>query len=902
MAVGLRVRMLDADAIRSRSAGALEADEVLDPGQIEWRHLELDCGLPHPWFEDQLARALGISPTCLAQAEPRGWRELAVATLNLDATLLSLRADPTADPARIDLLERMRDAGVSPRDWLIHALPIPPAKQRVGLERRYAIVLSCAAELREGWTAARERALARALGRLFDPSSRLPERLRLEGFAPNTVAGPVVPDPDLTFEQLGLSDSIAAKLGVEDGDDLLILVRGLPVHDAVLSLRAATIAADACVFRVSPLLLAALRSRSRGDSCDLELVVGRGHHHELGPVHTIFARPCPDLVVPRNVAAIFDRADPRKPGDARWHWDRDPDVRRARLQHAEERLREELEFMTMAGLSLCHDDLAKHARAIQPLWIPAAEDLQWIRQRYDDGMFVTDEATGKYADVRQSWRASIWFSALLEPTEWDLWLTRREMSILFAGVRTDLEAPELAPQTLVLGLDPHTYFMMARVDRRGRVDVELAREPTSEATRMSIAALRDDPQASVFDCGLEQRRSAVESFIDSSPGCSEAHFSFHAPHWHRPPTGVQECRAPRVCDRCWSEVDSGRVDTPAARAGLELARLLSELEYWWSGRHDYGQPLRHMWARRSRCWTLVASEGEVRVHGLDEASKRVWVHDAWVEIIGPTGVRRESVPFGARFNVRNGERIERRMVVAIAEPYLESRISEPAIDIELRWPWAVDVSWSNDLLYRGVLDEAHWWWGRSWRWFERKDWRVLLRRALGPVEELCPVAGRLRIDRVAADLIDLHVDVPADDRGPARTWTQRRRVPDRSMLWVADGDPVQVGQRLLGGYLDLSARAALEPEWTREWVLELLISLDSTSGAFIDWRALELYARLATMPRDRYRTLVELARDHADAITRMRVGSLFEELRALVLRGPELLRDPSSVALARQLM
>lgn len=908
MGVELRVRMLDAEAIRSRSAGPLAVDEPLDPGQLEWRHLELGSALPHPWFEDQLARALGISPARLAQAEPQGWRELAVAKLDLDATLLSLRADLAADLAvdlaRIDLLERMRDAEVSPRDWLIHALPIPPAEQRVGLERRYAVVRACAAELSEGWTPARERALARALARVFDPRLRVPERLRLEGFAPETVAGSVVPDPELSFEEIGLSDSIAAALGVEDREDLLILVRGLPAHDAVLSLRAVTIASNDRVFRVSPLLLSALTSRSRGDSCELELVVGRGHDRhdldELGPIHTVFARPNSwGGLLPDRVRALVYRLDPA-PNWNRFPWDPDPEVRRARLRQAEQQLHASLASAT--SLSLYYDDLLVHARAIESLWDPAAEQLRCIREQYDDGLITSDERAAKVADVRMMWREQAWSRLSEHGKQLDLWLTRREMSILFAGVRTDLDAPELRPQTLVRGLDPHTHFMMARVNRRDRVDVELANEPSAEATRMSIAALREDPRVRVADCGLEQRQSAIAIFIESEPDCYEGHFRCSAPHQHRLPPGVQECRAPRVCERCWSEVRSGKVDATAARAGLELARLFHELDYWWSGRRDHAQPLQHMMPRRSRCWTLVASEGVVRIHGVDgihgEPTSSVWVHDAYVEIVSATDVRRVPVPFGARFNVRDGERIERRMVVAVAQPSLQIPSGRTG-EIEYRWPWAVDEG-ASVYLSRGVPDER----GRSWyqptRWFERDDWRVLLRRGLGPVEQLCPVAGRLRIERISADLIDLHVGVPADARGPARTWTQRRRVLDRGELWAADGDPVQVGQRLLGGQLDLSARAALEPEWTRDWLLELLVSLMWTGGVDVDWRALELYARLATTPRDRYRTLAELARDNADAITRMRVGSLFEELRAALLGVPELLRDPGSLALARQ--
>jgi hypothetical protein len=919
MALALRVRMLDGEAIRSRSSGPLAADEPLDPGQLEWRHLELGCALPHPWFEDQLARALGISPARLARAEPQGWRELAVAQFDLDATLLSQRDEPSADPARLDLLERMRDAGLSGDDWLIDALPIPPAELRVGLERRYAVVQACVAELREGWTPARERSLARALGRLFEPPLRVAERLRLEGYAPNTVAGPVIPDPNLTFEQLGLADSIAAQLGVEDGDDLLILVRGLPASDAVLSLRAATVASTDRVFWLSPLLLAALCSRSRGDACELELVVGRGHGLQaLDPTRTVFARPAsPHGLLPKSVAAIIDRVDPpSRESWRRFDWQCEPEVRRALLHEAEQRLRESLETLTTAGLSLCHDDLATHARAIESLWSPIAANFEPIDTQYGDGLITHDERVAKIADVRQQWREAVWSHLRGHAEQLDLWLTRRQMNLLLGGVRIDAEAPRLAPQTLVRGLDPHAYFMMARVARRDRVDVELANESIAEATRMSIAALRDDSRVRVADCGLEQRQSAVRSFEESAHDCYEGHFRFRAPHWHRPPTGVQECGAPRVCDRCWSEVDSGRVDTVAARAGLELARMFHELEYWWSGRHDYGQPLKYMQPRRSRCWTLIASEGLVRIHGLDESSSRIWVHDAYVEIVGPTGVRTEPLPFGARVNVRDGQRIERRMVVAIAQPSLElggfNDVTETGPTslrfrdddgrvrtVEFRWPWAVDRSSWTQYLHRGVPDEQGRWLKEPWRWFECDDWRVLLRRGLGPLEVLSPVAGRLRIEHGSAEPFALHVDIPADDRGPARTWTQRCGPFDRSTLWAADGDPVQVGQRLLGGLLDLSARAACEPEWTREWLLELLVSLMRTSGAYVDWRALELYARLATTPRDRYRTLAELARDHADAITRMRVGSLFEELRAAVVAGLQPLRDPSSLALRR---
>ncbi|KIG13096.1 hypothetical protein DB30_00561 [Enhygromyxa salina] len=77
-------------------------------------------------------------------------------------------------------------------------------------------------------------------------------------------------------------------------------------------------------------------------------------------------------------------------------------------------------------------------------------------------------------------------------------------------------------------------------------------------------------------------------------------------------------------------------------------------------------------------------------------------------------------------------------------------------------------------------------------------------------------------------------------------------------------------------------------------MLELLISLAFTGAAIVDSRALELYAKLlATTPRDRYRTLTELARDIPDPITRMRIGSPFEALHAAVLAGEQALTDPT---------
>lgn len=896
--------MLDANAIRSRSAGPVDH---LDPTQHDWRHVELRAAVPHPWFEDQLARALGISPNALARCEPQGWREQAVSGFDVGATLTALRNDPSADPARIDLLDRMLEAEVSPRDWLLRALPIPPADQRASLERRYANVLAGNAELEAAWTPERERSLARALARLFDPR-RFAERLRIEARAPEAISGSVVPDPDLSFEQIGIPDALARSLGVTNDADLLVLVRPAPSCDAVVSLRALLIPADDHVLRVSPLLLCVLSRRAGVDACELELVVGRGRGRlaQLGPVHTLFARPSDyGSLLPHHVQAIIDRVDrvdPTQPADRKRHrWSADPELRRARLLEAEQRLLECLDPLTASGLSLGFEDLSEPARAIALRWIPYRVEIKHIWAQYADGLILSSERDAKFVDVRSAWRDECARDLRERSNRLDLWLTRWDASCLLVGVPTDLDAPALDPQTLIAGVDPHKYHLLARHQRRFRVDVALAVDATAETTRMSIAALRDGPRATVADCGLAERASAVEAIVNDG--------------WQDPwrpaqplqlPQSVLTCHAAWVCERCWSEAAGDqRVHLTTERAGLELARFFLEPNLWDEHRGHH-RPLKHMPLRRRRWWELVADRDQFEIHGL------AWDHDAYAEITTAAGVDRVPLPFGARVKLPN--QFEARVVAGTTtDPFLIidscTRVEWLGTEslqfcdrdgrlhrIELRWPWSATVhEYSSGLrigLHYGIsLDD----WSDCYHRFERNDWRVLLRRGLGPVEELSPIAGRLRIDRLADGVFDLHVD------SPTRTWTQRRTWLNPEIMWAADGDPIQAGQRLVGGHLDISARAAIEPESTREWLLELLTSLLQAGRAHVDWRALELYAKLATTPRDRYRTLTELACDPADPLTRMRLGSLFEELRVAVLSPAAALRDPTSLAIAAQI-
>jgi hypothetical protein len=869
MAPAIRVRVLGADEVRSRSVGAIDPARGLDPEQSDQRHLELSCAVPNPWFEGQPLRAL----------------------------------------------------------------PIPPAEQRGELEKVYAEVLACEQALREGWTAARERQLGVAIGRLFARVVGKQKRLALGAWVPEAIAGPVVPDPALELDQLGIPDPLAR--GFEHADELLVVIREASTANAVLSLRPVVIAADDRAFRVAPMLLAAMAERAELDACELELVVGRGRGLErLGPLYTLFSRPfAHNLVLPRSVAlTVLAASLPHEPDELEdrkirarlveeFGWIADASTRAARLERARRLLHASLDDLSRAGSSLCHADLRDPLGDLVDATAELRAHMLDRCDRYNRGELSRAELRWWIGDEREVWVHRqiqalvgihrVWDAPegpALEPGAVRLPSLRGWASLDLDEPRRLLCAPDtgnacegILPSNLVTGLDTHTWFATAQVRRRPVIERVVARQHTRAWARTSLAALRRPSNAdAVEDCGLLGHESAATRLVvDEAPTLPPV---IEHPPLPRPiPPGVLGCRAAWVCERCWSSVATGQAAIEPRRVALEFVRMFERLHGLWTRRYWSGPSSPRAWNHD------VMGPGRVRIRGTRAPG---WVESdhAEIEVDDGDSVRVRPLFTHERTLVANDTVLDRPTLVVHSGDYNMVELDAPITKFssghvimqapgqEARWFYARRFGQlTRELDYFGTTGKPFGYaisgyYGGHWaaRVESHREWHLLLGEPSQPKELRAPFAGHLRIRRRRRDY---EFEVTA----PGRVWKARAERCEYPLTTQDDTDVYEL-QLLAEGYIDADELARRDPDGARWWVLEVLLGLSLHARTPVDWRALDLYARIVTTPPGTVQTLPALARTRGDLFTRMRVGSMFEELRAAVLHGPEPLHDPTSLA------
>ena len=916
-----RIRLLDADRVRERSSGALEAGEGLDPDQHEWRHLELACALPHPWFDDQLARALGLSPRALARPEPRGWLEDAVEAFDVGAALASERESARADEARLELLAHLQRARTDLRAWLIRAVLIPPTRERRGLDGAYAGLLAANEACVEAWSPASQQSLAAALAELLRARAGPHDRLALEAWAPHAFRAPVICDPELDYTQISIP--IWANRILAGEPCALVSVRGAPCYDSLLTLMPRLRGDRGHYVGVSPLLCAALAERTELDAADLSLVVGRPDEGMSGytldmldPAATLFARPFFDMVLaPRSVwtavrAPLLDHEEGVGveldfEGDTElWtlsgahhalEWIADLDRRRLRLARLERLLGACVAHSTRVGSSLQFDDL--RVEGLEPHDIRADEDRRLFQDQYDDGLITEDERVLKIEDARANRNATLHYSLRDNPAQpsspWvrAAWSRHRPPPWLFELVCGAMarSAPMQLPRRGPLeGLDAFGFAAIAPSIRRRAYLPRVHRAEREAVMRQAFVAMREPPESpdARDDCGNFNRSAALnELSAFHLSGQLRSDLGFLPPEGARPtePCGILACRHDWVCRSCWRTPTGFGLELDPSRAGLELARLFGAQWWPWHG----GVPARYgerPWLTPQNPRTLHAFDALVA--GCHENS--ALLPGAHAEISTTSEDRVLELPFGTQAWVRELSGDEVVLEMRQGRLGLASYRREGGIEVdrdrhELVWVDARGVTQRRAIPPGWVLQtSAHglrelvWdphWEGRA------HEWEALLGRRVDPPEVLAPLGGKLRIETLAEDLVELHI------RSPHGTWSTRVDQATAGRFRAVDGDIVGRSTRLLAGQVDPREAAPLNPNALGWWVLDVLLDLQHLVRTAVDPRAIELYAHLATTPRNSFHPLDQLVRERGDLLGRLRAGSLLEALRAAVTSG-----------------